>query len=339
VAGVAAIVVGTGVAAAPTALATAPHAATPNSVTLSSSDGALKSSTKQSIKVALEASNNPSTPANDTVNVVLSKGVEDASETHIWSFPISSSALHVASNGSGTLKVPAAKISPFGSISLTFKPIAKATSQSCNSTVVSKTVKVSLSGVFFFDSKSTGAHKWGTVGSKQHFSFPATNTVTWQFSSPSSENCIPASAPCAASLTWAAQANGVAFDGVSTNQTSSVVRASRSTSLAKPQGASRIDSNVATTTVPTINPNAQGNDVLTVTGSGSTITGSATITSSQPAATIPTPCGSNGGTESSQFFTGAYANGSTPLTVAEQIYGALSLADNSNGTVEQTQTS
>lgn len=330
-----AVIIGTGVAAAPAVVASAPHDAKPTSVSLTSSDNAVKSSTKQSINVAIEASSNPTTPVNDTLVVVLSKGIEQTGETHDWTFPITANALKVAATGAGTLIVPAKDIAPFGAVSLKIKPIGKISSNSCQNTLTSKSVKVSLTGVFFFDSLSTGRHAWGTVGSRKSFTFAATNTVTWLFSSAASENCGGPQAPCAAGTIWGAQANGVAFDGLTTSQ-GAVVRASRAVSLAKPHDASRVDSNVAPTIVPTVNPDAQGDAVMTVSGIGKVATGSATITSHGPATLRTTPCGSSDASESSQFFTGDYANGTPPLTVAEQIFGKLSLADNGNGTVDQT---
>jgi hypothetical protein len=335
--GAASVVVGLGVASAPAVMAsaTATHAAKPTSVSLSSSFASVKSSTKQSLHVELEASNNPSTPANDTVMVELSKGALAGGEAHAWTFPISSSVLDVAASGAGSLKVPSRLISPFGSISLKIKPIGKIASKSCQGQVISKSERVALSGVFFFDSKSTGAHKWGTVGSKKSFTFPATNTVTWLFSSSTSENCISTSAPCSQNLFWSAEAGGVSFDGFQTS-TGSTLRAGRAVNLSKPKGAMRNDSNVGLTTPPTVSNNGtQGNPTLTVSGDGAGVSGTATIAGSAPASTFNAPCG-KGQTEITQLWSGSYSNGSPPLTVAEEIYGALTLPNGAEGTVSQT---
>ncbi|HEX3901087.1 MAG TPA: hypothetical protein VHW74_18200 [Mycobacteriales bacterium] len=337
--GAVAIVVGTGVASAPAVVASAPHAAKPTSVSLDTSDPVVKSSTNQALHVALEASNNPSTPANDAINVVLSKGIEDEGETHIWTFPISSSVLHVGSTGAGTLEVPAKDIAPFGDVSLTFKPVGKIASKSCQGKVTSETVNVSVSGVFFFDSKSTGKKKWGTVGSKRQFTFSATNFVTWLFSSAASENCVSSSSLCTGSLSWQAQAGAVSFDGTKTDSTSTgLVRASRAVKLSKPKGATRNDTSVGQTTLPTLT----GDDgvstapTLTVSGNGTGVIGTAMITGSAPTSDFSAPCG-KGQTELTKFFTGIYTNGTPALSVAEQIYGALTLkGTNVEGTVDET---
>lgn len=328
-----------GITVAPSVVAAIPHAATPASFSLTSSDSRVTSSTKQALHVAIEASNNPSTPANDNVNVVLSKGVEDASETHIWTFPISSTVLHVAANGAGTLKMPVKDIAPFGTVSLTFKPLGKIVSTSCNGTVTGKHVSVSLSGVFFFDSKSTGAHKWGTVGNRKHFAFAATNTIRWSFSSASAESCVPVATTCTSSLFWSAQSNGGDFDGATTAAGSVVtggsIFASRAVNLAKPAGAMRDDSNIGKTSQPTIDTAPDGNATLSVTGGGAGVSGSATITSIAPAVPVTTPC-SGGKTQSSSFWSGTYANGSPGLTVAEQIYGSLKLTGSPSGSFGQS---
>jgi hypothetical protein len=333
---VAVVMVGFGVASAPASAASAPRALKSTSVSLQSSYAAVRSSTKQSLNVVVEASNNPSTPANDTLVVALAKGPVGDGESHDWSFPISASVLRIGPSGAGTLDVPAKSIQPFGAVSLKIEPVGKVTSKSCQGTVTSKSVKVSLSGVFYFDTASTGSHKWGTVGSKKSFSFPATNAVTWLFSSAASENCIATSTPCEPSTTWAAaDAHGVSFDGEATNNDAGVVRASRAATLSTPHGAVRDDSNVGQTTQPSLTSADADPPVLSVSGAGGVVTGTATIAGSMPATQISTPCGKDG-SELTHFFTGRYTNSSPPLKVTEEIYGTLTLGTNNNATVEQT---
>jgi hypothetical protein len=338
--GAVAVVVGTGVASAPAVIAASPHGAKATSVSLQSSYAAVTSSTKQALHVVVEASNNPSTPANDTVVVELAKGPEENGEAHDWTFPISASVLRVASTGAGTVKVPAKDIAPYGTLSLKIKPIGKVTSRSCQGTVTSKSVKVSLSGVFFFDSLSSGKDKWGTVGSRRSFTFPGTNTLTWLFSSAASENCLVSSSPCASVLTWQAQSDGVSFDGARVGNSSvGAVRASRAVKLSKPKGAVRTDNSVGVTTLPTVS----GDDgesttpslVVSGNGTGSDVAGTAMITGAAPVIEVTAPCG-KGQTEITKFFTGSYTNGNPPLTVAEQIYGVLTLKGSGvQGTVDE----
>jgi hypothetical protein len=243
--------------------------------------------------------------------------------------------LTVANSGAGTLKVPAKDIGPFGEVSLQIMPIGKITSKSCQGTVVSKSIKVRLSGVFSFDSKSTGADAWGVIGSTKSFTFPATNTVTWSYSSAASENCIATTTPCGATVIWAAQHGAVAMDGTEAGAGGARVIASRAVSLATPKGATRSDSNIASTQGLVVKTGLGGSASLVVTGEGSGVTGSATLMSTAPSSPFPTPCG-KGKTQDGEFWSGSYADGSTPLTVAEQIYGAFTLSDNDNGTFDQT---
>jgi hypothetical protein len=126
----------------------------------------------------------------------------------------------------------------------------------------------------------------------------------------------------------------VAFDGFEAGNGARMF-ASRSASLSKPTGATRSDSNIGATKGLTVAVGGDGNASLAITGSGSGVAGSATITSSAPSQPFPSPCG-NGKTQNSEFWSGPYANGSAPLTVAEQIYGSLTMGDNGNGSIGQT---
>jgi hypothetical protein len=329
-AGAIAVAVGMAVASAPAVVASAPHAAAkPSSVSLTTSDATYKSSTKQALHVSLEASNNPSTPANDALVVTLSKGTPVLGETHTWTFQISSNVLKVATAGSGTLKVPATSIAPFGSVDLKIKPVGKIASQSCGGQVISQSVKVAVSGVFFFDSKSTGANKWGSVGRKKAFTFPASNVVTWLYSTTTSESCLPDTSVCQTGLLWTAQQSGAQFEGVSTNAGGSIF-ASRGVALSRPQGAIRTDSSTGTTFTPTVSTAANGDGTLTVNGSGG-VTGSGVLQSSGQAQEISVPC-AGGSSQKTDFWTGTFNNGATALSVPEQIYGPITVQSGATGT-------
>lgn len=320
-------VLGAGLAAAPAATAFASHATKPTSVSLSSSNAKVTTSTKHAIHVEIGASNNPSTPANDQLTVTLSRGSASSGETHTWSFPITSSVLDVASSGKGTLEVPSSKLSPFGVVNLKITPVAKTKTQSCKGHLASKSVEVKLSGTFYFDSRSTGAHKWGSVGSKtKTFHFPATNRLTWLYGSAALENCLSTTTPCGASLFWTAQDGDSLFDGTESSNGSSVF-ASRTADLSKPKGASRVDTSTAPTKTPVLTVANDGSATLDVQADGGSGSGSAVITSPQQGASVPTPCG-KGKTQNSQFWTGSYAPGTPALVVSEQIFGAITLGAN-----------
>lgn len=332
-AGAVAVAAAMGVASAPAVVAGAPHAAAkPTSVSLTTSDATFKSSTKQALHVALEASNNPSTPANDSLVVALSKGTPGLGETHTWTFAISSNVLKVATGGSGTLKVPAVSVAPFGSVSLKITPTGKITSRSCGGQVISQSVKVAVSGVFFFDSLSTGAHRWGSVGSKKAFAFPPKNVVTWLYSTTTSESCLPGTSACQTGLLWTAQQSGAQFEGLSTNAGGSIF-ASRGVALSRPHGAVRTDSATGATFTPTVSTAANGDGTLTVNGSGG-VTGSGVLQSSGQAQEVSVPC-AGGSSQKTDFWTGTFTNGTTALSVPEQIYGPITVADGATGTFTQ----
>ncbi|HVV77449.1 MAG TPA: hypothetical protein VHC43_15595 [Mycobacteriales bacterium] len=336
--GAGAVLAGTGFGLVPAATAATAHdAPAAISTGLSSSATAKTSSTghKLYVKVGATQSSVTATPA-ATDNLDISLADNKAifgGESHSWSFKIPATALTFntdstgSPDGSGTLDVPSSALSPFGVVSLTFAPTGSPTTQQCNGQPSSQTQPVTLSGTFYFDSRSKGSHKWGAVGSKtKKFTFSATNTVVTTYASTDFSCVGPAQAPCASATSWFASHGGVTFDGSAAGSGDGRVFGERSTNLSKPAGAIREDVNTGRSKPLSLKTKG-GSTSLSVVGAHGT-KGSATLKASKKQGPFNNPC-KNGSEQVTAWNNASYKNGSTPLKIKMQIYGTLHLANGS----------
>lgn len=321
-------------AALPSSAQAAPHATTPKiqSVSVSGEHAKVKSSKHKTLSVSVSGSNSTNEPlrpavprahaihrtaAGSSTQGNLDVTLSNASEFHQWDFSVPTSALVVKSSGKGTYKVPATKLSPFGTVKLSFAPKGKPTLLKCEGTTVSKVQKVTLSGTFFFDTRS-GKHGWGTVGSKKSkFTFTSNATVEWSYVTTAS--CQPDfTSFCQTSTFWDAFTENGDLQGAVVPRKG--VSASRQVKLSKPAGAFRYDNKSAGVKSETFSSTST-TATLTVTGNGSSSTGSATITGSDPN-TFSNPCGKTGQTQNMTSWNGTFTNGSKPLEVHD-IFGVI----------------
>jgi hypothetical protein len=159
-----------------------------------------------------------------------------ANESHAYSFKAGSDALTVDHAGKGTLQAPATAIGSYGVVNLKITPVGPARTIRCNGQPSTKTQPVKLSGKFFLSTKSSGRHKWGSVGSKRQFTFAASNSITWNYAASCSNLSFP---PCASSFSWSATGPGSSMYGA--GATSGSVLASRTVQLSQAAGAIRAD--------------------------------------------------------------------------------------------------
>jgi hypothetical protein len=353
--GLTALVVSSAVVAAPAALAGRAHA-TPavTQIQLSSGTTKVMSSTHRKLQVDLLANNNPGSTADDVVITLREGGV--AGEEHDWTFPVAASALKANPAGKGTLKVPGTKIAPYGVVSLTITPIGKPKTDSCNGTPADKVQKVTLAGTFFFDTKSTGSKRWGTVGSrntKKKFAFSSTNDLTWFYRSAAvpdgGERVTGAKAdcggdnpflPCSAGLIWDDASGIVDVSGVATSGVE-LIEASRNVALNTPVGATREDDLTGAgpapqfTTTPDAAADGESNATLVATADTGA-SGTTTLTSVTPSMVQEVPCrgGTANETANALFWANAtYTNGTIPLTVTAEIFGPITQANNTDATI------
>jgi hypothetical protein len=343
-------ILGAGAALAGTSFGLVPAAAAPSdvpavqSVALESSQTAVTSSSAHKLRVQVTANQTQpqvaGQPSSGLVTVTLSTGTSDKSEFHEWSFPGADGALSVDSTGAGKLTMTNPQIAPFGKMNLTITPVGDPTTQSCDGTPRSQTQKVSLDGTFFFDSMSSGKNAWGTVGQKsKSFTFAATNTVTTTYVNTNPTACLPdfGNLPCASSLFWQSTPNeGLSLSGVKVGTHGSIF-ASRTTDLSAPAGAKRIDEAFATSKklVLTTSGTAASLPVKSDTNSA----GSAKLSAKKHGKPFSTNCKKAGKSrvETSTTWNNAkYKNGSKPLAVHEQIYGAIKIANNRAAQITRT---
>lgn len=335
-AGTGALLAGAGFGVVPVATAATPHTAPAvSSISLVSGTTAKTSTTGHKLYVRLDALHSDTSSSGgstDTLNITLANNkLIFGGESHNWSFKLPSGALTFTTDsngnpdGNGTLNVPSSAISPFGVVNLKFAPTGNPTTQQCNGQPSSQTQPVTLSGTFYFDSRSKGTHKWGAVGSKtKKFSFSATNDVTTTYQSTDVSCLGNQQVPCASAISWFANHGGVSFNGTSAGSTGSVF-GSRTTNLSKPAGAIREDSNQGHSKPLTIKTRGSSSSISVVGTNGTA--GSATLKSSTKNGPFSNPC-KNGTEQITAWSNASYKDGTTPLKLKMQIFGTLEMASN-----------
>ncbi len=248
-------------------------------------------------------------------------------ESHTWSFSAPSSALKVNSSGKGSVTLSASAMGGYGKLALHVKPVGATKTYRCQGQVVSKSRPVKVSGVMFADTKSSGRHKWGKVGSKtRSFTFAKPSSVSWQYDN--TATCPTPKSTCYASLFWDASLfSSTAYSSLTggTSRKSSYLSGYRSVQLHKPAGAHRSDSVTAKAPAPKLTVANDGSAVLTA----KLGKGSAKIAA--PAGSDnSTPCGTGGKQEHSLTWSGSYTNGATSLKVPAQIFGAISMKNSAS---------
>ena len=332
---VAAAVAGAGTVTAPSVFA-APPTDTVTSQSLQSSYTHVTSSTGKKLQVQLNIEQPAAAPSSTAAAITIRKGSSERSELHVWTFPVTAGALELDDTGAGTIDVPTEAMSPYGQISLTVAPVGDPTTQTCKGQNVSQTQAVSLKGTFSFDTRSKGAKAWGKVGSKtKAFTFASTNNLVSQFSPGAGAACIDFNnLPCLSGVFWSSNQKGGAlnFEGVTSGKHGQLF-ASRTVDLSAPAGATRNDESFAKT-----------KPLKLVTSGGATslslkadtnASGSAKLTG-KSSRKDSNNCkdGTKKRVETTTFWQNAkYKNGGKHLAVHEQIFGAIKLGNNSNGSL------
>ena len=259
----------------------------------------------------------------DSVVVQIFRGGSVRGEEHAWTFYVGASEVAINSDGTGSIDVPGSELSPFGKIRLKLAPIGDPTTQGCGDSVNSQTQEVSVKGILYFDTHSTGVHKLGTVGSKTtHFVFTATNRVVTTDELPATT--CPGTAQCMTSIDWSAGNTSVSMEGADASAPTSSLVATRTTKLSMPSHAIRTDTAFATASELVIVGDGPAAS-LTVTA-GSNAAGSARLVAKKMTDYF-IPCDQDGTSYTQTFTTwdASYKPGTQPLTVAEQVFGAITL--------------
>lgn len=311
---------GLGIVAADAGIAA--KGATVSDVTLYSSLTNLTSTTGHHLKVGVSASQSPGGKSS------ISVSLRQDQEFHGWTFKAAGSAISLDDTGQGTVSLASTKSAGYAALTLHVKPVGSAKLNKCEGQLVSETRPVAVSGTLFFNTKSSGSHKWGSIGSKVHtFRFDRPNSVTWSYDN--TATCPTPASPCFAGLSWSdyhsTSTNSTGLFG-GTSGTTSWISGSRRVSLSKPSGATRSDYNYLKTKAPKLSVAGDGSAALKVTQG----TGSATI-KSPSGSTYSYPCGAGAKTRKARSWPGSYTNGSTALKVPAQIFGPMSLKNSKSG--------
>ncbi len=265
--------------------------------------------------------------------VQIGIGVEtrDGAEEHDWNFSAPASAVSIAADGHGRIRLGSKRSAGLATVSLRLAPVGSATHTTCQGRTATRTRHVSLSGTLLLHTKSTGKHAWGSVGSAHRtLHFSTHSAVTWIRSV--AQNCPTPSLPCRNTFTWQVSGGppGVLQLMVSANKGAHAqIGGLRSVPLAEPAGATRSDLVFMRTGTP---------NQLIVAGDGSATMqaslhgGTATLSSPSPAITSTQPCraGRKKGKLSVEDWSGAvFTNGPVPIHVPAQIFGGFSMPDGS----------
>lgn len=330
-----------GVAVAAPAVAAAPHI---NAIDLTSSLVTFKSTTKHTLQVQVHAFVQKNAPANDEADITLTQqngvGGVSGAEDHSWMFPIQASDLTTNAADGGTLTLSSPEISPFGSLRLTFMRSGKSSTQKCSGVAAATVTPVAISGKFFFKTLSGGTHAWGAVGSqKPNVSVLFTGKSILTQLLPGGGTCLANqsdnnSLPCGSALMWdssdaTTDISGFEFPGLD------MMSGSRVVSLANgPRGSMREDDLIAPVPTPKLSglldPVTSLLDGVSLLTSGpSSAGGSATVSDAVAGSHTTLSCGTAGKTEKAAAWNGAaYTNGTTPLSLQPQIFGALHVPNN-----------
>jgi len=188
---------------------------------------------------------------------------------------------------------------------------------------------------------STGKNAWGTVGSKAKntkFTFSATNTLTTTYVNSNPGACLPdfSNLPCASSLFWQSGNDAASLSGVKVG-THGEIFASRTADIATPAGTKRIDEAFGTSKKLVLNTSGTAASLSVTHDTNSK--GSAKLSAKKHGKPYSTDCKKSGKSrvETATTWSNAkYKNGSTPLAVKAQIYGAIKVADNTSAEIVKT---
>jgi hypothetical protein len=305
------------------ASATAPG--TRSAIELVSSELHVHSSTHHKLVVAVDAET--STDYNAvTVAISLPKG----GQSHSWRFQIPSSLLKESSSGA-TLTMHNAQLAPYGLLKLVAKNTKKASTTTCGDGDYAVAQPVSLVGRLFFNTKSTGRHRWGGIGNKnKNITFKAGSLLTTEYGT--GGGCDDYATACSNGPELTVLDNSIVVAAQTTGRRT-LVSELRQVTLNKPKGATRTDEAVATANKPAIvidtNVGPAGEARLTLTTPKSSVaSGGFQMASTGAYMTTDEYC-HRGGVDTEQqdkaWESATYTKGNPDLRFPEQIFGALTL--------------
>jgi hypothetical protein len=256
-------------------------------------------------------------------------------EGHNWLFGLAERnfAFHLGS-GHGRLVAKSAKLGTFGRLDLALTSRGTSTLRSCGGGVAERITPVKVTGTFVFHSHTSGARvPWGSVG-KRHkvMRFKGRNVIDTKYGSPNNA-CFNPPPPCVSNVSWDSFGHGEFFQAdsfVNRGKRHGFLIGDNDRSVGGPGGPDRSDTVFAPFPVPKAVATGDGGESVAVVSKGRHgVTGSATLTSVGDSQTSQEPCKGSSLTE--QSWNASYANGSTPLTLSEDIGGPLRQPNSASG--------
>jgi hypothetical protein len=268
-------------------------------------------------------------PTDTAVEVIVQRG----HESHNWMFDLDfpNHGHHFRFNlktGRGELVTDRKTMSGFGRIDLQLTEHGRTSTTSCGGGRGSSVVPVRVKGTFRFATHSHGANSWGSVGSlHKPITFRGHDDITTDYGNPNSSCFLPN--PCAAGNGWAAARglNGGSY--VEHGKRHGYLGLFMFKSVGRNHGIQRVDDMNWSTSPPTFTTTPAGPTFTVKTAHlKGGATGSATLTSVKAKKPDTEKC--DGGEISEQAWTASYTNGARPLTVTEDIGGAITAKDSPN---------
>ncbi|HEX3823342.1 MAG TPA: hypothetical protein VHV79_02625 [Mycobacteriales bacterium] len=325
---------GAAIAAAGLALAapaSARPASTPESLTILTSGVVHVTTTSGrhlslSVRATRFAKNAGGSNADRPSTVAVSLRGNSGHETHTWSFTVAPGSFTDTSGGNGTLKT-AGQLAPYGRLSLVISPVSRLTTQVCDNANGNQIHLVALKGTLKFRSHSPGTESWGAVAQRS-VSF-AHGRLSAGHGPDVEEAC--AAIPCQAGLSWTASHANIDINGTDVaakgNKPVSHLEANRSIRLSTPAHATRIDTVIVKSPAPRLT--SAGGATVTAHSAGGIATGSARLTSTRRSG-YRQNC-STGQLVGKQW-SATYDAAIRPLTLHEQVFGALRISADKNAT-------
>jgi hypothetical protein len=237
----------------------------------------------------------PRATVHSSADLTVALATTGNTESNQWDFSLPGSAFSASpAKGTGRLAT-GLKITPYGAIHLTLKPVGKLQTQNICAEERETSRMVKVSGHVLFNTGPGAAHSLGKVGRRRPLRFRA--DITARYDKPNDDPKCEASPdqPCPSAVT--AEFDGPEqSDGSFTGFTayphgrSDALTGFRNVALSKPHGAQRVDEVLTRAHTMAITPQQQGTSV-TVTADGPRAAGSATLNATGgPVSSTPDYC-------------------------------------------------
>lgn len=307
-------------------------AAAPTSLSyllLTTSSLHVHSSTRHKLLVVVDAEMNPTDPAQNFAYVQIS--LPNGHELHRWQFTIPRSLMKQTATGA-TLTLHNAQLAPYGLLKLTAKAVGTSKISTCGDGDYTVIQPVSVTGRFFFNTKSTGRQRWGGIGNKnKNVTFSTESRLDTGYGT-GGLNCNDYATACSngPQLSVFGATTIISAQTIGKKTSIGFIRA---VTLRKPKGAVRLDEEVTTANRPKIVISSKKGTVGSATLSltvprSSAATGSFRLLRKGTFSSSTELCERNRAHSSQQVKTWSsarYVDGTPHIRVGEQIFGRLSL--------------